>query len=79
MSAEYDFQPVIYSVNKKQNIAHNSMHSVVNKIWLKIDSSLLRLFSYLPKYRYLLAGAVACMLVAAASSSLVAYLRGTLT
>ena len=45
----------------------------------KLDPNLRRLLSYLPKYRHLLAGAVACMLVAAASSSLVAYLLGKLT
>ena len=44
-----------------------------------LDPNLRRLLAYLPKYRHLLAGAVACMLVAAASSSLVAYLLGQLT
>ncbi len=55
------------------------MCNAVNKIWRKTDPNLRRLLSYLPKYRHLLAGAVTCMLVAAASSSLVAYLLGKLT
>ena len=55
------------------------MREALNKIWCKTDPNLRRLLSYLPKYRHLLAGAVACMLVAAASSSLVAYLLGKLT
>ena len=55
------------------------MSDALNKIWRKTDPNLRRLLSYLPKYRHLLGGAVACMLVAAASSSLVAYLLGQLT
>lgn len=35
--------------------------------------------SYLPKYRWLIGGAIACMVIAAASSSLVASLLGKLT
>lgn len=55
------------------------MSDALNKIWRKTDPNLRRLLSYLPKYRHLLGGAVACILVAAASSSLVAYLLGQLT
>ena len=55
------------------------MMDVLNKLWRKTDPNLRRLLAYLPKYRHLLEGAVACMLVAAASSSLVAYLLGQLT
>ena len=55
------------------------MMDVLNKLWRKTDPNLRRLLAYLPKYRHLLGGAVACMLVAAASSSLVAYLLGQLT
>ena len=55
------------------------MCNAVNKIWRKTDPNLRRLLAYLPKYRHLLAGAVTCMLVAAVSSSLVAYLLGQLT
>ena len=55
------------------------MCDAVKKIWRRTDPYLRRLLSYLPKYRHLLGGAVACMLVAAASSSLVAYLLGQLT
>lgn len=55
------------------------MMDALNKLWRKTDPNLCRLLAYLPKYRHLLGGAVACMLVAAASSSLVAYLLGQLT
>lgn len=55
------------------------MMDALNKLWRKTDPNLRRLLAYLPKYRHLLGGAVASMLVAAASSSLVAYLLGQLT
>lgn len=45
----------------------------------KLDSNIRRLASYLPKYRWLIGGAIACMVIAAASSSLVASLLGKLT
>ena len=45
----------------------------------KLDSNIRRLASYLPKYRWLVGGAIACMVIAAASSSLVASLLGKLT
>ena len=45
----------------------------------RLDPNLRRLAAYLPKYRWLLAGAVTSMVIAACSSSLVAMLLGKLT
>lgn len=45
----------------------------------RLDPGLLRLATYLPKYRWLVGGAIACMVTAAVSSSLVASLLGKLT
>ena len=45
----------------------------------RLDPNLRRLAAYLPKYRWFLGGAVACMVTAACSSSLVALLLGKLT
>lgn len=50
-----------------------------SKYYNKLDPNLRRLASYLPKYRWLVGGAIACMVIAAASSSLVASLLGKLT
>ena len=52
---------------------------LLRKYYNKLDPNLRRLASYLPKYRWLVGGAIACMVVAAASSSLVASLLGKLT
>ena len=52
---------------------------LLSKYYNKLDPNLRRLASYLPKYRWLVGGAIACMVVAAASSSLVASLLGKLT
>lgn len=49
------------------------------KYYNKLDPDLRRLATYLPKYRWLVGGAIACMVIAAASSSLVASLLGKLT
>ena len=51
----------------------------LTKYYNKLDPDLRRLATYLPKYRWLVGGAIACMVVAAASSSLVASLLGKLT
>ena len=52
---------------------------LLSKYYNKLDPNLRRLASYLPKYRWLVGGAIACMVIAAASSSLVASLLGKLT
>lgn len=53
--------------------------NLLSKYYNKLDPNLRRLASYLPKYRWLVGGAIACMVIAAASSSLVASLLGKLT
>ena len=53
--------------------------NLLYKYYNKLDPNLRRLASYLPKYRWLVGGAIACMVIAAASSSLVASLLGKLT
>lgn len=53
--------------------------NLLSKYYNKWDPNLRRLASYLPKYRWLVGGAIACMVIAAASSSLVASLLGKLT
>lgn len=53
--------------------------NLTSKYYVKVDPNLRRLASYLPKYRWLVGGAIACMVIAAASSSLVASLLGKLT
>lgn len=53
--------------------------NLLRKYYDKLDPNLRRLASYLPKYRWLVGGAIACMVIAAASSSLVASLLGKLT
>lgn len=53
--------------------------NLLSKYYNKLDPNLRRLASYLPKYRWLVGGAIACMVVAAASSSLLASLLGKLT
>ena len=45
----------------------------------RIDNNLLRLIDYLPRFKYLIAGAVFFMILGAASSSLLAILFGKLT
>ena len=53
--------------------------NLLSKYYNKLDPNLRRLAFYLPKYRWLVGGAIACMVIAAASSSLVASLLGKLT
>ncbi len=53
--------------------------NLLSKYYNKLDPNLRRLASYLPKYRWFVGGAIACMVIAAASSSLVASLLGKLT
>ena len=55
------------------------MPKFFQKYYNRLDPDLRRLASYLPKYRWLVGGAIACMVTAAASSSLVAALLGKLT
>lgn len=56
-----------------------TMPKFFQKYYNRLDPDLRRLASYLPKYRWLVGGAIACMVTAAASSSLVAALLGKLT
>lgn len=55
------------------------MTKLVQKYYRLLDPNLRRLATYLPKYRWLVGGSVACMVIAAATSSLVASLLGKLT
>lgn len=53
--------------------------NLLRKYYNRLDPNLQRLASYMPRYRWLVGGAIACMVIAAASSSLVASLLGKLT
>ena len=55
------------------------MRRLLQRYYNRLDPNLRRLATYLPKYRWLVGGAIACMVIAAASSSLVASLLGKLT
>lgn len=55
------------------------MRRLLQRYYNRQDPNLRRLATYLPKYRWLVGGAIACMVIAAASSSLVASLLGKLT
>lgn len=55
------------------------MRRLLQRYYNRLDPNLRRLATYLPKYRWLVGGAIACMVVAAASSSLLASLLGKLT
>ena len=55
------------------------MLRLLQRYYNRLDPNLRRLATYLPKYRWLVGGAIACMVIAAASSSLVASLLGKLT
>ena len=56
-----------------------TMRRLLQRYYNRLDPNLRRLATYLPKYRWLVGGAIACMVIAAASSSLVASLLGKLT
>lgn len=56
-----------------------TMRRLLQRYYNRQDPNLRRLATYLPKYRWLVGGAIACMVIAAASSSLVASLLGKLT
>lgn len=55
------------------------MRRLLQRYYNRLDPNLRRLATYLSKYRWLVGGAIACMVIAAASSSLVASLLGKLT
>ena len=55
------------------------MKQLILKQYEKLDPNLRRLFSYLPKYRWWIAGAICFMIISAASSALIAMLFGKLT
>lgn len=55
------------------------MRRLLQRYYNRLDPNLRRLATYLSKHRWLVGGAIACMVIAAASSSLVASLLGKLT
>ena len=55
------------------------MKQWIEKYYSKLDPNLRRLATYLPPYKWLVIGAMLCMVISAASSSLVATLLGKLT